>query len=115
VEDAEHETPKLAAILVSRVVGYSRCAGADEDLILARLRTLRSDSIDPIISVHHGRIGRPRNRRVPQRGRRLAMSNRSPDSHGRAKCEALFGRRPDVAAEGIVACRLRLRVGARSA
>ena len=49
------ETRKLAAILVSDVVGYSRLAGADEDRI-ARLRTLRSDLIDPIISVHHGRI-----------------------------------------------------------
>jgi adenylate cyclase len=42
--------------LVSDVVGYSRLAGADEDRILARLRTLRSDLIDPIISVHHGRV-----------------------------------------------------------
>jgi len=50
------ETRKLAAILVSDVVGYSRLAGADEDRILARLRTLRSDLIDPIISVHHGHI-----------------------------------------------------------
>jgi adenylate cyclase len=50
------ETRKLAAILVTDVVGYSRLAGADEDRILARLRTLRSDLIDPIISVHHGRI-----------------------------------------------------------
>src|SRR6516225_4312777 len=50
------ETRKLAAILVSDVVGYSRLAGADEDRILARLRTLRSDLIDPIISVHRGRI-----------------------------------------------------------
>jgi adenylate cyclase len=50
------ETRKLAAILVSDVVGYSRLASADEDRILARLRTLRSDLIDPIISVHHGRI-----------------------------------------------------------
>ena len=50
------ETRKLAAILVSDVVGYSRLAGADEDRILARLRALRSDLIDPIISVHHGRI-----------------------------------------------------------
>ena len=50
------ETRKLAAILVADVVGYSRLAGADEDRILARLRTLRSDLIDPIISVHHGRI-----------------------------------------------------------
>jgi len=50
------ETRKIAAILVSDVVGYSRLAGADEDRILARLRTLRSDLIDPLISVHHGRI-----------------------------------------------------------
>src|SRR5271169_1946573 len=47
------ETRKLAAILVSDVVAYSRLAGADEDRILARLRTLRSD---PIIAVHHGRV-----------------------------------------------------------
>jgi adenylate cyclase len=50
------ETRKLAAILVSDVVGYSRLAGADEDRILARLRALRSDLIDPIIAVHDGRI-----------------------------------------------------------
>jgi TolB-like protein/class 3 adenylate cyclase len=50
------ETRKLAAILVSDVVGYSRLAGADEDRILARLRTLRSDLIDPIISVHRRHI-----------------------------------------------------------
>ena len=49
-------TRKLAAILVSDVVGYSRLTGADEDRILARLRTLRSDLIDPTIAVHHGRI-----------------------------------------------------------
>ena len=34
----------------------SRLAGADEDRILARLRALRSDLIDPTIAVHHGRI-----------------------------------------------------------
>jgi TolB-like protein/class 3 adenylate cyclase len=50
------ESRKIAAILVSDVVGYSRLAGADEDRILARLRTLRSDLIDPLISVHHGHI-----------------------------------------------------------
>src|SRR5580698_10517603 len=50
------ETRKLAAILVTDVVGYTRLAGADEDRILARLRTLRSDLIDPTIAVHHGRI-----------------------------------------------------------
>ena len=50
------ETRKLAAILVSDVVGYWRLAGADEDRILARLRALRSDLIDPTIAVHHGRV-----------------------------------------------------------
>jgi adenylate cyclase len=50
------ETRKLAAILVSDVAGYSRLTGADEDRILARLRTLRSDLIDPTIAVHHGGV-----------------------------------------------------------
>jgi adenylate cyclase len=50
------ETRKLAAILVSDVVGYSRLAGSDEDRILARLRALRSDLIDPTIAVHNGRV-----------------------------------------------------------
>ena len=49
-------TQKLAAILVSDVVSYSRLTGADEDRILARLRTLRSDLIDPTNDVHHGRV-----------------------------------------------------------
>jgi class 3 adenylate cyclase len=56
VNSAVSETRKLAAILVADVVGYSRLAGADEDRILARLRTLRSDLIDPTIAVHHGRV-----------------------------------------------------------
>ena len=50
------ETRKIAAILVSDIVGFSRLAGADEDRILARLRALRSDLIDPTIALHHGRI-----------------------------------------------------------
>ena len=54
--NAVSETRKLAAILVADVVGYSRLAGADEHRILARLRTLRSDLIDPILAVHHGRV-----------------------------------------------------------
>jgi adenylate cyclase len=45
---------KLAAILVADVVGYSRLVGADEDRILTRLRTLRSDLIDPTIALHTG-------------------------------------------------------------
>ncbi|SLN75259.1 adenylate/guanylate cyclase domain-containing protein [Oceanibacterium hippocampi] len=50
------EQRKLAAILVADVVGFSRLAGADEDRTLARLRALRSDLIDPTMSVHNGRI-----------------------------------------------------------
>ena len=50
------ETRKLAAILVADVVGFSRLAGADEERLLARLRALRSDLIDPTIAVHKGRI-----------------------------------------------------------
>src|SRR5208337_4190586 len=53
---AVSETRKLAAILVSDVVGYSRLCGADEDRILARLRALRSDLIDPTIAVHVARV-----------------------------------------------------------
>jgi adenylate cyclase len=50
------ETRKIAAILVTDVVGYSRLAGTDEDRTLARLRGLHSDLIDPAIAAHHGRI-----------------------------------------------------------
>jgi adenylate cyclase len=45
---------KIAAILVSDVVGNARLASADQDL--ARLRTLRHDLIDPTIAVHDGRV-----------------------------------------------------------
>jgi TolB-like protein/class 3 adenylate cyclase len=50
------ETRKLAAILVADVVGYGRLASADEERILARLRALRSDLIDPAIALHRGRV-----------------------------------------------------------
>jgi adenylate cyclase len=50
------ETRKLAAILSADVVGFSRLTGADEDRTLARLRSLRSDLIDPTIAVHKGRV-----------------------------------------------------------
>jgi TolB-like protein/Flp pilus assembly protein TadD len=47
---------KIVAILAADVVGYSRLAGTDEDRTLARLRALRSDLIDPTVSVHKGRV-----------------------------------------------------------
>jgi adenylate cyclase len=50
------ENRKIVAILAADVVGFSRLTGADEDRTLARLRALRSDLIDPTISVHNGRV-----------------------------------------------------------
>jgi TolB-like protein/DNA-binding winged helix-turn-helix (wHTH) protein len=50
------EARKIAAILAADVVGYGRLAAADEERILARLRALRSDVIDPTIAVHRGRV-----------------------------------------------------------
>ena len=50
------ESRKLAAILVADIVGFSRLTGADEEGMLARLRNLRSDVVDPTIAVHSGRV-----------------------------------------------------------
>jgi class 3 adenylate cyclase len=50
------ETRKLAAILVSDVVGFSRLAGIDERRTLARLRALRGDLVEPAVAAHHGRV-----------------------------------------------------------
>jgi adenylate cyclase len=50
------ETPKVAAILVADVVGFSRLAEADEECTLARLPALRSDLVDPTIASHDGRL-----------------------------------------------------------
>src|SRR5215472_11142924 len=53
---ADRVTRKLAAILVSDVVAYSRLASADEEGTLARLRSLWDELINPTISGHHGRL-----------------------------------------------------------
>ncbi len=50
------EARKIAAILATDVVGFSRLTGVDEDRTLARLRALRSDLIDPTIAVNKGRV-----------------------------------------------------------
>ena len=50
------EIRKMAAILAADAVGYSRMAGADEGRILARLRTLRSELINPTNAVHRGPV-----------------------------------------------------------
>ncbi|HEX4113747.1 MAG TPA: adenylate/guanylate cyclase domain-containing protein [Stellaceae bacterium] len=49
------ESRKLAAILASDVVGYSRLTGADEEGTVARLRALKADLLDPTIAAHRGR------------------------------------------------------------
>src|SRR5580658_2004230 len=47
---------KIAAILATDVVGFSRMASADEDRTLARLRALRSELIDPTIAGQNGQV-----------------------------------------------------------
>jgi adenylate cyclase len=47
---------RLAAILAADVAGYSRLIGADEEGTLDRLRSIRSDVIDPTITAHRGRL-----------------------------------------------------------
>ena len=53
------QTRRLAAILAADVAGYSRLMGEDEQGTLDRLRSIRTDLIDPKISEHHGRIVKP--------------------------------------------------------
>jgi adenylate cyclase len=55
---AVSDTRKLAAILVSDVVGYSRLTGADEDRILARLRVLVVDAVNCAIEVQRAMVER---------------------------------------------------------
>ena len=47
---------RLAAILLTDMVGYSRLMGLDEDGTIARQKAHREQIIDPSISVHGGRI-----------------------------------------------------------
>ena len=47
---------RLAAILASDVVGYTRLIRTDEEGTLAALKGLRADLIDPTLAEHNGRI-----------------------------------------------------------
>ena len=47
---------RLAAILATDVVGYSRLIRVDEEGTIAALKVLRADVIDPILTKHNGRI-----------------------------------------------------------
>jgi adenylate cyclase len=50
------QSRRLAAILAADVVGYSRLMEMDEAGTLNRLRSTRTDVIDPKISEHRGRL-----------------------------------------------------------
>src|SRR5690242_15129393 len=50
------QTRRLAAILAADVAGYSRLMGMDEQGTLNRLRTVRTEIVDPAIARHRGRI-----------------------------------------------------------
>src|SRR5215211_3295880 len=50
------EQRRLAAILVADVVGYSRLIGSDESGTLAQLEALRTETIEPQIAKHAGRL-----------------------------------------------------------
>ena len=47
---------RLAAILATDVVGYSRLIRVDEEGTIAALKALRTDLIEPIFTKHNGRI-----------------------------------------------------------
>lgn len=49
-------TRRLAAILAADVAGYSRLKGADEEGTINRLRSSRTEIIDPKITEHRGGI-----------------------------------------------------------
>jgi adenylate cyclase len=50
------EQRRLAAILVTDVVGYSKLIGSDEAGTLAQLPALRTEVIEPQIAKHAGRL-----------------------------------------------------------
>lgn len=50
------ERRKLAAILVTDIVGFSRMTGADEERTLALLRALRGEVTEPAVGAHNGRV-----------------------------------------------------------
>jgi adenylate cyclase len=47
---------RLAGILAADVVGYSAMVGKDEPATLARVRTLRTDIVEPVAITHGGRL-----------------------------------------------------------
>ena len=52
----ERTERRLAAILAADVAGYSRLIGTDEEGTLDRLKSVRTEVIEPTIAAHRGRI-----------------------------------------------------------
>ena len=101
------EARKLAAILVSDVVGFSRLTGADEERTLARLRELRADLIDPTIAIHHGRV-------VKRTGDGSIIEFRSAVDAVRCAIElqnAMVGRNASLPPESRIEFRVGIHVG----
>jgi len=102
------DTRKIAAILVTDVVGYSRLASADEDRTLSRLRRLRSDLIDPAIATYRCSCGFLVGPRRPPEGRGKATRRRASSATisasslsaaiARRRCRALVRIRPNALA-----------------
>jgi class 3 adenylate cyclase len=53
---AEHVERRLAAILTADIAGYSQMTAKDEVGTIRRLNQVRTQTIDPPIEKHHGRI-----------------------------------------------------------
>jgi adenylate cyclase len=101
------ENRKIAAILSADVAGYSRLTGTDEDRTLARLRALRSDLVDPTVSVHKGRV-------VKRMGDGLLVEFRSALDAVRCAIEVQTGmleRNVGVPKEKRIAFRIGIHVG----
>lgn len=52
----DHPQRRLAAIMSTDVVGYSRMMEADEAGTLAALRRIRLDTLEPLLATHQGRL-----------------------------------------------------------
>lgn len=52
----ERVVRRLAAILAADVVGYSRLMGRDENGTLVRLKTHRTERLEPVFARHGGRL-----------------------------------------------------------
>lgn len=70
---------RLAAVLAADVAGFSRLFGADEEGVLARLRALRAEVINPEVVARDGRVFKNTgDGRIPQRRLGNPLRARNP-------------------------------------